>query len=630
LRSALYLLFFAARCAPAGQPFTPADWWNWRDIGTPRINSEGTAVVYVESWNLRDGDRACANLWTVATAGGTPRRLTDGPWRDNSPTWSPDGASLAYLSDRDGTPQIWVRRLDSAAGQRITRLEAPPLTIAWSPDGTLLAYTAPTVQAPPAAPWAPAAILPFLRRAAARVQLFVVPAVPSAARALPLGDLDGALDIHGEPAWMPDGQSILASAAAPPDAARALEGGEIYAVRVAGGERRQITRHPGPDYAPVPSPDGSRIAWLAREPKPQSHVTTKLYVANADGSRAKVLAGALDRDVSHVQWSNDSRTVYFLADDRGATHVYAARSDGSVRQVTNAAERLRGFSLAGNGRAVAVRQTSSAPAELVMFPVDLPAKPVKLAAANAALLAERVLGAVEEIQYTSDGKTIQGWTVKPPGFDAAKKYPLLVDIDDAPRRMCGGEFRLRAQIFAARGFVVLCANPRGTPGYGEEFGNLIRSRFPGDDFDDLMRGVDHLIAKGYIDPARLSISGGLLAAWAIGHTDRFHAAVVRHAIADWVTDVAHAPDGIHRAAAWMGAMPWDDPEQYVKHSPIYFAGNFRTPTLVLAGDADPGAEELYFALQSRKVDSALVRLGAEGRPSRVILEWEAMLGWLGK
>ena len=177
-------------------------------------------------------------------------------------------------------------------------------------------------EAPPAAAWAPAAILPLLRRPTARVQLFVIPAAPGQPRALPLDDLD----IHGEPAWMPDGQSILVSAAPPLDAAHALEGGEIYAVRVASGERRQITHHPGPDFAPVPSPDGSRIAWLAREPKAQSYVTTKLYVANPDGSRAKVLAGALDRDVSQMQWSNDSRTVYFLADDRGATHVYAARA----------------------------------------------------------------------------------------------------------------------------------------------------------------------------------------------------------------------------------------------------------------------------------------------------------------
>ena len=630
MRSALCLLFFVAVRAHAGQPFTPGDWWNWRDIGTPRINPEGTAVVYVESWNLRDGDRVCANLWTVpiagGAAGGAARRLTDGPWRDTSPAWSSDGAWLAYLSDRDGSAQIWVRRLDSGADRRITRLESPPLTVAWSPDGQSLAYTARTAEAPPAPAWAPPAILPLLRRPAARVQLFVIPAAPGTARAFPLGDLE----IHGEPAWMPDGQSILLSAAPPPDAAHALEGGEIYAVRIPSGEFRQITRHPGPDYAPVPSPDGSRIAWTAREPKAQSYVTTRLYAANADGSRSKVLAGALDRDASFPKWSNESRTVYFLADDRGATHVYAARNDGSVRQVTNAAERLRGFSLADNGRAVTVRATPSASAELVLFPVDLPAKPVMLAAANTALLSSRDAGTVEEIQYASGGKSIQGWIVKPPAFDAARKYPLLLYVDDAPRRMCGPEFRLPAQIFAARGFVVLCANPRGTPGYGEEFANLIRSRFPGDDFDDLMAGVDHQITQGYIDPARLAISGGLLAAWAIGHTDRFRSAVVRHAVADWLTDVAHAPDGIQHAAAWMGAMPWDDPEQYVQHSPVYFAGNFRTPTLVLASDNDPGAEELYFALQARKVDSALVRLGDEGRTSRVILEWEATLGWLEK
>lgn len=623
MRSALYLLLVAP-CVYAGQPFTPADWWNWRDIACPRINAAGTVVVYAERWNLRDDDRVCANLWTVATAAGTPRKLTDGPWRDSSPAFSPGGDRVAFLSDRDGTTQIWVRRLDNAADRQVTHLESPPLTVAWSPDGKSLAYTARLAEAPPSAAWAPASILPLLLRPAARAQLFVVAAGGGAVRALPL---DGALDIYGEPAWTPDGQSILVSAAPPPDAANVLEGGEIYAVRVAAGECRRITRRPGPDYSPVPSPDGSRIAWIGREPKAQSYVTAKLYVSNADGSRAKVLAGTLDREVSHLQWSNDSRTVYFLADDRGATHVYAARSDGSVRQVTNAPERLHGFSLADNGRAVTVRRTSSAPAELVTFPVDLPARPVKLAAANTALLEERDTGAVDEIQYASGGKTIQGWIVKPHVFDAAKKYPLLVDVDDAPRRMCGSEFRLRAQIFAARGFVVLCANPRGTPGYGEEFGNLIRSRFPGDDFDDLMRGVDHVVAKGYIDPGRLAISGGLLAAWAIGHTGRFHSAVVRHAIADWTANVAHAPDGLYRAAAWMGAMPWDDPDQYVKHSPVYFAGSFRTPTLVIAGDRDPGAEELYFALQARKVDSALVQLGPT-RPSQVILEWEATLGWL--
>ncbi len=510
-----------------------------------------------------------------------------------------------------------------------------PLALAWSPDGRMLAFTA-AVPVPPApAAWAPAALVPLLRRrVVSRVQIFVVPAEGGTPRQLTNG---GDLDHTGEPAWMPDGRTILTSAAPTPDAGRALEGGEIYAIRLADGARTQLTRRPGPDEFPVPSPDGGKIAWVGRDAAPQSYVTRKLYVMNADGSRIKVLAGTLDRDVRSPQWSNDSRTVYFLADDHGATHVYAGRNDGSVRQATQAAQRLDGFSLAGNGRAVSVRSTgevanaAAAASEVIVFPVDRPGAPVRLAAPNENLLAGREIGRTEEIQFPSDGKTIQAWITRPPGFDAAKKYPLLLDIQDAfqnnQRRMCGPEFRLRSQIFAARGYVVLCANARGTPGYGEEFGNLIHSRYPGDDFDDLMRGVDAVIAKGYVDPKRLTVVGGLLAAWTLGHTPRFAAAVVRRPITDWVVDVALAPDGYYRAAAWMGAMPWDNPEQYVKHSPIFFAQNFKTPALVIAGDHDPESDELYFALQARKVESDLVRLQA-GKPSHTVLELEATLGWL--
>jgi dipeptidyl aminopeptidase/acylaminoacyl peptidase len=220
--------------------------------------------------------------------------------------------------------------------------------------------------------------------------------------------------------------------------------------------------------------------------------------------------------------------------------------------------------------------------------------------------------------------------VKPPGFDRTRKYPLLVEIGDSPRRMCGPDFDLRAQIAAARGYVVMCANPRGTPGYGEVYGNLIHTGLPADAYDDLMRAVDAAVATGYIDPQRLAITGGLLAAWAIGHTDRFHAAVLRRAVADWATHVALAPDGLRRAQAWLGALPWDDPGGYQKRSPIFWAGNFRTPALVLAGGNDAEAEMLYFALKARKVDSALVRIPGDPAPADRILELETVLAWLGR
>jgi acylaminoacyl-peptidase len=607
--------------------FSPEDWWAWREIEKPRISADGTRVVFAECWADRAANARRCNLWTVAASGGERRALTGGAWRDWAPRWSPDGSSVAYFSDRSGNTQIFVSGAANGTARQVTHIEGVPLAYAWSPDGGWLAFTVRVDVSPSAAIWAPREILPWLRQGpASRVELFVVAATGGAARTLGLGNLDAI----GEPAWMPDGQSLLIAAAPPADAMRALEGGEIYDVRLRDGLLRQITDRAGFVESMAPSPDGSRIAWVARAGKPQSYVVAKLHVASSDGSREKALAGGLDRDVSAPQWSADSRTVYFLADDRGSTHVYAARNDGSTRQVTTGVERLSGFALADNGRAVAVRSSAKISAELVAFAVDLPGKAVKLAAVNEGLLAEREWAAAEEVQYVSGGKTIQAWIVKPPGFDPKRKYPLLLDVEDDPRRMCGAEFRLRAQVFAARGMVVLCANPRGTPGYGEEFGNLIHSRYPGDDFDDLMAGVDAIAAKGFIDTGRIGIAGGLLAAWAIGHTGRFHSAVTRDPIADWVAEAASAPDGLYRAAAWMGAMPWDDPAQYSQHSPIYFAGSFRTPTLVIARGNNPGAEELYFALQARRADSAFVRLPEAARPSQTVLEWETTLAWLSR
>jgi len=240
--------------------------------------------------------------------------------------------------------------------------------------------------------------------------------------------------------------------------------------------------------------------------------------------------------------------------------------------------------------------------------VDHVTQPVSLAAPNEHLLAEHEIAPPVEIDFESAGNTIQSWILLPPGAPAGARFPLLLDIQDAPRRMCGPAFDLRRQILAAAGFAVLCVNSRGTPGYGEQFGALLRSRLPGDDFDDLMRGVDAALAKGFGDPSRLYVSGGLLAAWAIGHTGRFQRAVARRPVADWTADVATAADGLTRALNWMGGFPWDDPDQYVKHSPIYFAANFRTPTLVLAGENEVESRELYFAAG--------------------ILELQATLAWL--
>src|SRR5207253_2821758 len=182
----------------------------------------------------------------------------------------------------------------------------------------------------------------------------------------------GDFDHGGEPVWMPDGQQILSSWLPDPD--DPLRGDEIYAIRASDGRVQRLTNHPGPDEHPVPSPDGSKIAYVAADYKAQSYVTRKLYVMNADGSRVRVLSGLLDRDARNPQWSSDSRTVYFLAGDRGSTRVYGARNDGTLRQAISRPGRLRGFSLADDGRAVSVRSTLTAPVEVVTFAVDVPSE----------------------------------------------------------------------------------------------------------------------------------------------------------------------------------------------------------------------------------------------------------------
>jgi dipeptidyl aminopeptidase/acylaminoacyl peptidase len=609
-------------------PFRPADLLDWREAGEIRIAPDGRMAVYADTQRTRRDGALQSNLWIVSTDGRTRRALTEGAWRDWSPRWASEAPSaemrIAYLTSRTGRAQINVRQGPEGRDSQVGDLTTPPLAIAISPRGDAIAFTA-IVASPAQTAWAPPAILPFLRPASpGHPQLFVIPAAGGAPRRLTSGDLDWI----GEPAWMPDGQSVLCEAGAGPDPEHPMQGGAIFSVRVSDGAMKQLTQTEGRDEQPTPSPDGSRIAWLSTTGRAQSYSVRQLNVMNPDGSRAKQLTGAFDRDISRPQWSSDSRTVYFLAEDSSAAHVYAARNDGTVRPVTRGAERLRDFSLADNGRAAAIRGGSHEAGDAISFAVDLPGGVTTLYAANEHLLAERQIGATEELRYDSAGHSIQAWLVKPPDFDAAKKYPLLLDIKDPPRAMYGQEFQLRAQVFAAAGFVVLLANPRGSPGYGEQFGNLLATRNPGDDAEDLLHGVDAATAKSYIDPKRIAISGGLTAAWILGHSTRFASAVLRNAVADRAAEIALAPDSLRRAAAEMGALPWSDPAQYWQHSPLYFAGAFQTPALILSHAGDVQGRELYFALQARKVESALVELPDSG--ASLVDALEAELAWLRK
>ncbi len=601
-------------------PFTPADVWAWRTVEEPRISSDGHVVVYVERWNDCTAAAVRANLRIVSTDGRQSRELDRGPWRDRSPRWSPDGARIAFLSDRDGGRDIHIVPTEAGETSVVSTGDYAPLALAWPPDGRSIAFSAavPARSASSSAvSWAPPELLGLLRPPPPEVELFVVSVDGGAPRQLS----HGGFTLRGEPAWAPDGNWILNAAARP------FELAQIYSVRAADGETRRLTDDPGDNRDPLPSPDGGRIAWICAAAEPAFYSVRKLCVMGRNGDRRKVLGGLLDRDARDPQWSSDSRTLYFLADDHGATHVYAAHGDGTVRQATNREERLEGFSLADNGRAVAVRSTATEGGNLVTFAVDLPGGVVTLAEPNQPLLAQRDIGAVEEIHFESAGHTVQGWLVRPANLDRARPIPLVVEVSGEPRAMFGFEFPLEAHILASSGYAVLRVNVRGSPGYGEVFGDLLPTRLPGDDFDDAMRGVAAAIARGGIDAGRVALVGGAVAAWALGHTRRFAAVVARRPIVDWSSEVTLDADGWRRAA-WMGGLPWEQAQRYVARSPLYAAASFATPTLVIGSDAQ--SQELYFALQARKVESALLAPGTEGDPARQSAQLSGILAWFGR
>ena len=385
----------------------------------------------------------------------------------------------------------------------------------------------------------------------------------------------------------------------------------------------------------------------------QGYQVTRLYVMGIDGSNPRVVTANFDRDFTAPEWAANSRGLYSTFDDRGVRKLALVALDGKVRTV---AESLGGtdlgrpytsgdFSVARNGRVAFVHNTPQRPADVATAAAGSATR--VLTALNDDLLGNRTLGAVSELTWKSakDQREIQGWVIKPPDFDPAKKYPLILEIHGGPFAAYGPNYATELQLFAAAGYIVLYANPRGSTSYGEEFGNLIHHAYPGDDYDDLMSGIDAVIAQGNVDPGNLFVTGGsgggVLTAWIVGKTDRFRAAVVAKPVINWSSFVLTADFSNFFYRYWFGAWPWEKPEEYWRRSPLSLVGNVKTPTMLITGEADyrtpiEESEQYYQALKLRKIDTVMVRIpeashgGMVARPTNLIAKVDNILAWFGK
>lgn len=636
-------------------------------VDNPQISPDGEWIVYQRRSMDIMKDRRQSRLWLIDKNGNNHIKLTSREVNESGAKWSPDGSRIAFVSSTENGAEIYLYWLEKNKIARLTQLDRSPAGLSWSPDGKHLAFSMhvpqkrPSLVSGPAKPrgaeWAsPAKVTTRMkheRDGSGYMEpgfrhLFILPADGGTARQVTKGDLN----FGSQPTWSKDGRSLFFSSNLNEDWEYDYRNSEIYQLNIETGETKALTDRKGPDWNPVISPDGSKIAYLGYDDKVQTYQINKIYVMNVDGSGQHEIVTRLDRNPSDLVWDNEGKGLFFNYEHFGSGRVAYTSLTGAVRTV---AEDFGGasvarpyfsgsFSVANTGDVAYTRSSPYHPAALGIANRNSPARVIK--ELNEDLLPYRDLGAVEEIVFNSsvDNREIQGWVIKPPQFDPNKKYPLIVENHGGPIAGYGNYFSPELQLMAAAGYVVFYPNPRGSTGYGEEFGNLLYHDYPGNDYNDVMDGVDALIKNGLVDEEKLYVTGGsaggTMTAWIIGKNDRFKAAVVVKPVMNWYSKTLTADNYFYYAHYRYPGQPWENMETYMKYSPISLVGNVETPTMVMVGTNDlrtPLSEgiQLYHALKIRKKETMLVEIpGAahfiSNRPSQMITKVDHILAWFGK
>ncbi|CAN5400898.1 S9 family peptidase [soil metagenome] len=674
------------KAAPGKRPITPDDLFSINIVGDPRLSPDGKMVAYVVTRVNKEADEYRAAIWLAPVAGGEPVRLTSGVARDTTPRWSPDGSRIAFVSNRpgyapldkegkpiekkDGKPanQIWTIELGGGEATQLTRREFGASSPEWAPDGRSIAFLSGT--APAGEPGVPES--PHAKVADERVitkiryrfdgrgfidrysHIFVVPADGGDATQLTFGDADDSTIT-----WSPDGRAIAFTSDRTDDRdlkAKSL----VYQVPVAGGEVRCLT--PGNfDFGGISySPDGTKLALIGGDdPASGGAKNNNVWTVSASGGKPTNHSKKWDRSIgdsgmSDMFFGGDSRalwsgknSVLVLVSDTGATNVVKiSLSDGEAKAVVKGPRRVTDASGGGDKTMplAFVAGNGNTPFELFVSDAD-GGNERQLTNHNADFLDEVALSPAEEITFKSQAGDldIQGWILKPYGFKKGVKYPAIVQIHGGPHAMYGQGLFHEMQLMAARGYVVLFTNPRGSQGYGEGFNSCTKGKWGESDMPEILGGLDALLKKGFVDEERVGVTGGsyggYLTNWIIGHTKRFKAAVTQRCVANFYSMIGTSDIGFDFGVYEFGGTPWGDTETILKHSPITYVADMTTPLLIIHNEQDlrcpiEQSEQLYTFLKMQERDVAFVRIPGEdhnlsrtGTPSRRLARLHHMIGW---
>ena len=662
----LLCLLSASVFSQTSNIFKPIDVFDLEYVSNTEISPNGNKVLYQRNFNDIMTDESFSNIWIINYDGTDNRPITTGNYKDNSPKWSNKGDKFIFKSNREGKPQIFLFDLNNNSLQKLTNFQYSMGSLSWSPDDNYILFSSfidskrkkliKMPEKPKGAKWNdPPVEISDLNykydssgfRKPGETQLFTMPVIGGTPRQISNIKPEKRA---GQAQWVGNNKVVF-SANLNDDSDYNINNSEIYILELDSGKHMPLTSRNGPDFSPKVSHDNSLIAYLGYDDEYLGYQQNSIYVMKPDGSKKIKIQLDLDRNISNIYWSGDNKRIFFQFDDEGLTKIGSTTLDGKFETVVDQVGGLSFsrpysggfFSLSKNNRYSFTMGTVYNPADLA---TGYKGSKRRLTNLNKDIFDYKELGVVEEIWYESsyDNKMIQGWIVKPPNFDETKKYPLILEIHGGPHTNYGFHFSSEVQLFASKGYVVLYTNPRGSTSYGKEFANLIHHNYPSQDYDDLMSGVDNVIEKGYIDEDNLFVTGGsgggVLTSWIVGKTDRFKAAVVSKPVINWYSFVLYADNIGYFYKYWFNDFPWNDPESYLKRSPISYVGNVKTPTMILTGEKDyrtpmAESEQFYAGLKLNKVETMLVRIpnanhGIASKPSNLIAKVNAIVSWFEK